>query len=42
MMMMMVAIIIIIIITRTIKMVTRPCEQGNWDTWIVLDPWNEV
>ena len=22
--------------------VTRPCEQGNWDTWMVLDPWNQV
>ena len=21
---------------------TRPCEQGNWDTWMVLDPWNQV
>ena len=21
---------------------TRPCEQGNWDTWLVLDPWNQV
>ena len=21
---------------------TRPCEQGNWDTWVVLDPWNQV
>ena len=21
---------------------TRPCEQGNWDTWMVLDPWNKV
>ena len=22
--------------------ITRPCEQGNWDTWMVLDPWNQV
>ena len=22
--------------------VTRPCEQGHWDTWMVLDPWNQV
>ena len=22
--------------------VTRPCEQGNWDTWMILDPWNQV
>ena len=22
--------------------VTRPCEQGNWDTLMVLDPWNQV
>ena len=21
---------------------TKPCEQGNWDTWTVLDPWNQV
>ena len=21
---------------------TRPCEQGNWDTWMVLDPWDQV
>ena len=21
---------------------TRPCKQGNWDTWMVLDPWNQV
>ena len=21
---------------------TRPCEQGNWETWMVLDPWNQV
>ena len=21
---------------------TRPCEQGNWDTWMDLDPWNQV
>ena len=21
---------------------TRPCEHGNWDTWMVLDPWNQV
>ena len=21
---------------------TGPCEQGNWDTWMVLDPWNQV
>ena len=21
---------------------TRPCEQGNLDTWMVLDPWNQV
>ena len=25
--------IIIIIVDET-----RPCEQGNWDTWMVLDP----
>ena len=24
------------------KKKTRPCEQGNWDTWMVLDPWNQV
>ena len=24
------------------KSQTRPCEQGNWDTWMVLDPWNQV
>ena len=22
--------------------ITRPCEQGNWDTWMVLDPWNQL
>ena len=22
--------------------ITRPCEQDNWDTWMVLDPWNQV
>ena len=21
---------------------TRPCEQGNWDTWLVLGPWIQV
>ena len=21
---------------------TRPCEQGNWDTWMVLYPWNQM
>ena len=21
---------------------TKPCEQGNWDTWMVLDPWDQV
>ena len=21
---------------------TGPCELGNWDTWMVLDPWNQV
>ena len=21
---------------------TRPCEKGNWDTWMVPDPWNQV
>ena len=25
-----------------IKEKTRPCEQGNWDTWMVLNPWNQV
>ena len=27
---------------KTEKDITRPCEQGNWDTWMVLDPWNQV
>ena len=22
--------------------VARPCAQGNWDTWMVLDLWNQV
>ena len=21
---------------------TRPFEPGNWDTWMVLDPWDKV
>ena len=21
---------------------TRPCEQRNWDTWMVLDPWDQM
>ena len=21
---------------------TRPCEQGNWNTWMVLDSWDLV
>ena len=24
------------------KKETRPCEQGNWVTWMVMDPWNQV
>ena len=28
--------------TSTTPELTRPCEQGNWDTWMVLDPWNQV
>ena len=26
----------------TFLTLTGPCEQGNWDTWMVLDPWNQV
>ena len=21
---------------------TGPCEQGNWDTWMEMDPWDQV
>ena len=21
---------------------TRSCVQDNWDTWMVLDPWDQV
>ena len=30
------------ICVRVTYTLTRPCEQGNWDTWMVLDPWNQV
>ena len=28
--------------TSTTPELTKPCEQGNWNTWMVLDPWNQV
>ena len=27
---------------NSVEKPTRPFEQGNWDTWMVLDPWNQV
>lgn len=27
---------------QTLLEPTRPCVQVNWDTWIVLDPWDQV